>query len=90
MDGLKIHKSTNIDFWPILAAVHIKGLKTIPFVVVIYMGDSKPKCFESFLKDFIAEIKLLSRRGLTSGTKTYSFSLKYLICDAPARAREKC
>lgn len=54
---LKIRKSTNINFWGILTAVHLKGFTTVNrFVVGNYMEDSKPKCFVSFLKDYIAEV----------------------------------
>lgn len=87
VDGLKIHKSTNIDFWPILAAVHVPNLNTDPFVIAIYMGDSKPKSLEKFLNDFIAEIEYLSVTNIKGPSSIlYTFSLKYLICDAPARA----
>lgn len=87
IDGLKIYKSTNIDFWPILAAVHIENLNCDPFVVAIYAGDSKPKILDNFLKDFIQEIEHISVTGITGpDSQLYTFSLKYLVCDAPARA----
>lgn len=90
IDGLPIHKSTSIQFWPILGAIYASGQKLDVFDVAIYTGDSKPKYITEFLKDVTTEINALIENGFMYKNKTYFVKLKAFICDAPARSFLKC
>lgn len=47
VDGLPIHKSTNISFWPILCRVY-NYINESPFPIAIYCGPHKPPLFDFF------------------------------------------
>ncbi|KAB0795060.1 hypothetical protein PPYR_11899 [Photinus pyralis] len=84
IDGIPLFKSSNQQFWPILALV--KNFKSKPFVVGIFSGTSKPKPLELFLNDFIEELNLIIHNGFEYNSKVYNISVHSFLCDAPARA----
>ena len=83
IDGLPIYKSKNYSVWPVQAAV--VGTKRVfkPFVVAIF-GGNKPANLD-FLQDTVEELKKLMSEGYTG----IPFEVRYIICDAPARAMVK-
>jgi hypothetical protein len=87
-DGLPIHASTKISFWPILCNISV--LAVCPFVVGLYCGNQKPTDVHEYLKDFVDEVILLTNEGFSYCNKQYKFKLRSAICDAPARAFIKC
>lgn len=75
VDGIPLYKSTQKQFWPILATFNDSN----PIVVAIYSGSTKPD-IQFFLLDFINELKVLNKR----------VNIKNFVCDSPARAFLKC
>lgn len=53
IDGLPVTKGGEKNFWPILCKVI--NVKSEVFLVGIYEGQSKPKCFNKYLEEFISE-----------------------------------
>lgn len=51
IDGIPLFKSNKTQFWPILGL--IKNFCSVPFVISIFCGTSKPKLLNSFLENFI-------------------------------------
>lgn len=90
IDGMKLFKSSIKTMWPILVKVHHEPDIYKPFVVSAYVGNSKPKSVNLFLKDFIAEINNLQNRGTIINNKQFHVTIKCFICDTPARAYIKC
>ncbi|XP_029156909.1 uncharacterized protein LOC114929510 [Nylanderia fulva] len=62
IDGIKLFKSSTKSMWPILIKIHFKPDIYKPFVAAAYVGNSKPKSVNLFLKDFIAEVNILQNR----------------------------
>ena len=58
IDGIPFTKSSNSQFWPILAM--IRGFNdSMPFIIGIYRGSAKPDSANDYLREFIKEaIKL--------------------------------
>jgi hypothetical protein len=88
VDGLPLHKSSNVQFWPILCRVVESQHQ--PFVVALYCGNHKPSNVHEFMHDFIIEANSLYENGLTISDKNVSVRVRAFICDAPARAFVKC
>ena len=82
IDGAQAYKSKNSSFWPILATVNDTG----PYIVCIWYGSGKPSSVDTYLEDFINEMKLL----LKDGHRNLEVKLLAFICDAPARDFLKC
>ncbi|KAB0799454.1 hypothetical protein PPYR_07334 [Photinus pyralis] len=62
-------------------------LKISPFAVAIFEGNNKPGSLNQFLDNFITEkINSLSSTGFVYQGVKITVSLKYMICDAPARS----
>jgi len=61
-------------------------LSDFVFPIAIYHGFSKPPSLNDFLEDFVRELCELSETGITIGNTNIEFSLKALVCDAPARS----
>ena len=72
IDGIPLTKSSNMQFWPILA--YASGTETNPFPIGIYCGKKKPENIQIFLEPFLTEVK---QRNI----KVHLF-----CCDAPARS----
>lgn len=85
IDGLPVSKSTNGQFWPILAAIH-DDFYSHPFPVGIHYGNSKPLDSNLFLKPFVEEMKILLDKGLDYNGHHVQIRVNAIICDSPARA----
>ena len=96
IDGLPLYKSSNAQFWPILAAVvncsEFDAVKACsdPFLVGLYFGYSKPSDVSEFLAEFVAELYSLLECGVNYRGKTYQLQIHSFCCDMPARAFVKC
>ena len=85
IDGLPLYKSSCKTFWPILCKIYNpKNDIYKPLPVVIYA--SKVTDTAPFLEDFIEEVNLLHKNGITIDDGHYSFSIHSFICDTLARA----
>ena len=84
IDGLPIFTSRNISVWPIQMSIAQITAAQKPFVVALFCGKVKPQN-NDFLQDTISELLDLHRNGF----KGKSFRLRFVICDAPARALVK-
>ena len=86
-DGIPLHRSSRVQFWPILINFQCEGLKPncSPVVVGIFYGmKNKTNDVNEFLKDFIDEFQLLSN-GYKFGEHLIPVHVTCFICDAPAR-----
>ena len=86
VDGLPLHKSTNVQFWPIVCTLDTREA----FIVALYQGDKKPNDVNEFLREFLQEFELLHANGLEFNGKHFAITLKCWVCDAPARSFLKC
>lgn len=86
IDGLPISKSSQNQFWPILCLIKNLNSKTNVIVAGIYHGWSKPKDSSIYLQKFVEEVKVLSSTGFIWNKKTFTISLRAMICDAPAKS----
>lgn len=86
IDGLPLFKSSNIQFWPILARIS-NSLQSSPFIIGLFCGNHKPENIDEFLKDFVSEMKVIDKQGMEIGglQKKLGVSIACFICDAPAR-----
>lgn len=81
IDGLPIFHSNNVSVWPIQMSVsNIDNCKK-PFVVAMFCGSVKPQN-NDFLRETVDEIHDLTLNGFNG----IPFKIRYVICDAPARA----
>lgn len=83
IDGLPIFKSKNFSVWPVQVAIVNDENEYKPFMVAIF-GGNKPTDLD-FLDDTVTELKDL----MTEGYGDIPFEVRYVICDAPARALVK-
>lgn len=88
VDGVSPFHSTNTQFWPISCL--IRNVKTKPFFVGIFYGNSKPKPLEDFLDEFIKELNDLTKNNFFFRGEYIQINIQSFICDAPARAYLKC
>lgn len=58
IDGIPLFKSSRTQLWSILCRIVNIQEKTQPFVVGLYLGNTKPGCVKEYLKDFIEEVNL--------------------------------
>lgn len=88
IDGLPLSKSSNSQFWPILAyIVNDPSLKKTVFPIGLYHGNKKPSNSNEFLFDFVEEMKsILSANGVFLNKKKVNVSIHYICCDAPAKS----
>ena len=89
IDGLPLCKSTRSQFWPILGLV-VSKVKLSPFLIACHYGNSKPVSLDTFLSDFICEVKNLKEKGIMHNFILYHFDILHFNCDAPARSFIKC
>ncbi len=89
IDGIPLSKSSNSQFWPILAM--IRGFNnSIPFVVGIFHGSSKPLSANDYLIDFVTEAKELETNGIEFRDSKILVTFPAFICDFPARTFVLC
>lgn len=84
VDGLPITKSTNSQFWPILA--YIRPYCSNVFPIGVYVGMEKPLDSNDFLSDFVDEAKILLKDGIIINNKSYIIYFDVFCCDAPAKS----
>lgn len=84
IDGLPLHKSTNISFWPIICKVHDFNFCSV-FTVAIFCGRSKPPLLE-FLNKFVQELSNLKKHGITQTGRKVDIKIRSFCCDTPARS----
>ena len=87
IDGLPVFKSTNSQLSPILGSVFVSK---IVFPIAFFYSDGKPENVDFYLKDFFDEVSNLASNGVLIGTKKFEFTLKVIVCHAPARSFLKC
>ncbi|KYN01124.1 hypothetical protein ALC62_08079 [Cyphomyrmex costatus] len=87
IDGLPLHKSTSVRFWPILG--RLVKTKNEPFIIALFKGKIDPTV-QDFLEPFVREVDNLLQNGYTHNNIAYQFSIRHYILDAPARAKVKC
>ena len=91
IDGLPVHKSSNMHLWPILGLIENRGQEFMRvFVVGIFYGDSKPQSCTEFLQDFCDEYATLTAQPALINGARVDLKLSSIICDAQARAFVKC
>ncbi|KAK6186492.1 hypothetical protein SNE40_008521 [Patella caerulea] len=85
IDGLPLFKSSNTQFWPILGLLIEEKIK-VPFVIGLFVGQTKPKDVNQYLKYFIDEMKDIKERALVQvhGLPVEVDILNF-VCDTPAR-----
>ena len=66
--------------------VNVVGFKDV-FIVASCFLLTKVIDFQSLLKDFIAEMKILESIGFDYGNKTIGVTMRSVICDSDARAK---
>lgn len=86
IDGLPICKSSDSQFWPIMASIEGIDVYTSPFIVGVYHGMCKPNNANDFLTDFVNDFLLLSQNSIIICNKKYSVSFNAILCDAPVRS----
>ncbi|KAJ8666058.1 hypothetical protein QAD02_007720 [Eretmocerus hayati] len=84
IDGVKIHKSSQMTMWPILCKIHCTPDIYNPFPVAVFYGNGKPKNFEEFFVDFIIEMNHLMEHGLEIQSIHSTIQIKCFTCDKPA------
>jgi len=87
MDGLPPYKYSYVDCWPVLG--RLKGQEE-PFIVAVYIGETKPNNVDEFLEDLVNELRVLQENGIALNGVVYPFAVQNYICDAPARSMIKC
>lgn len=90
IDGFSPFKSSPLTIWPILCKVHTKEDIYKPFVVAVYAGSAKPKDATVYLKKFVKETNHLQSIGIDISDTHFHVTIKFLVCDSPARAFLKC
>lgn len=90
IDGMPIFASGYQDLWPIMAKIYSENDIYQPFCVAIYLGKSKPKSIEDFLKEFINEMNVLYLEKLNIEGRQFLIEIKCFVADTPARAFLKC
>ncbi|KAL4711077.1 hypothetical protein ACJJTC_009448 [Scirpophaga incertulas] len=63
IDGLPLYHSSKQQIWPILCNIYELS-QFPPFVVGIYAGQGKPTDIESFLREFVDEMKHLIKNNI--------------------------
>lgn len=90
IDGMQAYNDSVVTVWPITIKLYHPDYDTIPAVVGIYGGDSKPHSIDEYMKDFIEEAAALTENGVTLDGKLFTFKVMAITADAPARAFLKC
>lgn len=86
IDGLPLFKSSSLSLWPVLCFIHLEPV--IVFPVTLTLGSQRPLDL-TFLEDAVTEIKQLLESGLTFDGRIIRVKLRFIVCDAPAKAMVK-
>lgn len=85
IDGIPLFKSSKTQFWPILGTIDCDKTRS-PFIIGLFCGNSKPSSVWEYLRDFIAELRIVLREGIVRNGTRFKVVVSSFICDAPARA----
>ncbi|XP_050706897.1 uncharacterized protein LOC126992284 [Eriocheir sinensis] len=85
IDGLPLFKSSNSQFWPILARVS-HPVESEPFIIALYCGSHKPGNVSEYLLDFVTEMNIINENGIVIDGKKLQVQVSSFVCDAPARS----
>lgn len=89
IDGLPLFRSSNIQFWPLLAKIKDSEILYEPFIVACYCGESKPFSPAQYFEKFITELNFLLANGILIDEQKFEIAVDCFICDRPARAFAK-
>ncbi len=85
VDGLPLYKSSTESFWPILGLLSQEH-NPEPFVIGLWVGISKPKDTNEYIKAFVDEMVDIEANGIIYDDKTLQVKIENFVCDTPARA----
>lgn len=87
IDGITLSKSSKLKIWPIIGAFVDKP-NISPFLIGCYKGTTNPPCINSFIFDFVNELKLIKENGVrvTPSCVIKPLTIRSFICDTPARS----
>jgi len=87
IDGLPVTTNPPSQLWPILEYfANLLTKKPNIFIIGAYHGKTKPVDCNTFLFDFVQEMKVLSIDGFTFDNIKIHVEIRTLICDAPAKS----
>uniref|UniRef100_A0A182YSW0 Uncharacterized protein n=1 Tax=Anopheles stephensi TaxID=30069 RepID=A0A182YSW0_ANOST len=85
IDGLPLHKSSNMQFWPIM--INIQEMPHIaPITTALFCGRSKPTNAQQFMDPLVQELNVLMDEGLELNNRRVNVKIRAIIADSPARA----
>ncbi|XP_053667912.1 uncharacterized protein LOC128718301 [Anopheles marshallii] len=85
IDGLPLHKSSNMQFWPIM--INIQEMPLIaPITTALYCGRTKPTNAQQFMDLLVKELNKLMDEGLELNNYRVQVKIRAIIADSPARA----
>ena len=87
VDGMPMNKSTKKQLWPVLCSIELDP--PVVFPLTLTQGGTKPKDLD-FLERTVDSLNEVLQAGLVIGDRTLAVRVKYIVCDAPARATVKC
>ncbi|XP_022160042.1 uncharacterized protein LOC111026297 [Myzus persicae] len=87
IDGLPVTTNPPSQLWPILGYfANLPTKKPNIFIIGAYHGKTKPLDCNTFLFDFVRELKVLIIDGFFFDNKKIHVEIRALICDAPAKS----
>lgn len=86
IDNLLISKSSVSQFWPIMASIENIDTYTLPFLICVYHGTTKPNDANKFLSSFVNESIFLTKNGIIINNNKYVVTIDAILCDVPARS----
>ena len=89
VDGVKLYKSSDVEFWPILGNLFCNPDLYLPFVIAICCGKGKPKNVDFYFEEFIKESNEMIADGITVEGKHLTFKIMCFLCKKPARSLAK-
>ncbi|XP_053667882.1 uncharacterized protein LOC128718248 [Anopheles marshallii] len=85
VDGLPLHRSGALQFWPVMFA--IDELPAAPVMTAaIYCGITKPISIEQYLRPVVDELNGLIRNGILLCGKHITVQVRAIVADTLARA----
>ena len=85
IDGLPLHNSSPVAFWPILCRAFVGSSSTRVFPIGVFCGKSKPVSVDMYLGKFLEELKATLQNGIYINNVRRVVVIHSFVCDAPAR-----
>ena len=82
IDVVPLFHSPSEQLWPVLGSFKNSDI----FIIALFYGNHKPDNVEEYLYDFIQEWNELAVDGIVYQDRHYNLTIKYFLCDAPARS----